>query len=202
MRRMTSGREKTVSWTAPANTQHLASVGLPRKSQTINDWLGRVHDPRFKPFITYDKRFLVWWGICLYLFQLGSRRQLDFDLDARSTHVLENLNRLAQTEQETRPVHKTLHYFLGRSGCASCARLRTSMLGRLIRMKALDAARLQGRFVVPLDATGHVCFRRPHCPHCLVTRHEHYTPISAEANSVTLCSRKPRKTQEEPRRAS
>jgi hypothetical protein len=141
----------------------------------FNNWLDRIHDPRFQPFVTYDKRFLVWWGICLYLFQLGSRRQLDFDLDARGSHVLDNLNRLAQTAQETRPVHKTLHYFLGRSGAASLAWLRTRMLQRLLRMKALDAARLQGRFVVPLDATGHVSFRQPHCPHCLVTHHEHYT---------------------------
>jgi hypothetical protein len=141
----------------------------------FNDWLGRFHDPRFQPFVTYDRRFLVWWGICLYLFQLGSRRQLDFDLEARGTHVLKNLNRLAGTAQDTRPVHKTLQYFLGRSGAAPCARLRTQMLQRLIRMKALDAARLQGCFVVPLDATGHVSFRQPHCPQCLVTRHEHYT---------------------------
>ena len=41
-------------------------------------------------------------GISLYLFQLGSRRQLDFDLDARGTQVLHNLNRLAQTEQESK----------------------------------------------------------------------------------------------------
>lgn len=117
----------------------------------------------------------MWWGISLYLFQLGSRRQLDFDLDARGTHVLDNLNRLADTEQTTRPVHKTLHYFLGRCGANSIGWLRTRMLQRLIRMKALDAARLQGCFVVALDGTGHVSFRRPHCPYCLVSRHEHYT---------------------------
>lgn len=141
----------------------------------LNDWFQRVRDPRFQPFVTYDRGFLLWWGISLFLFQLGSRRQLDFDLDARGSQLLDNLNRLADTEQTTRPVHKTLHYFLGRSGANSIAWLRTRMLQRLIRMKALDAARLQGRFVVPLDATGHVSFRRQHCPHCLVSRHEHYT---------------------------
>ena len=45
----------------------------------------------------------------------------------------------------------------------------------LIRMRSLDAARLQGRFVVALDATGHLAFRRQHCPHCLVYRHETHT---------------------------
>jgi hypothetical protein len=141
----------------------------------FNAWLDRIPDPRFFPYIIYDKRFLVWWGISLYLFQLGSRRQLDFDLDARGTHVLDNLNRLAGTQQTTRPVHKTLHYFLGRTGAAPYAWLRTRLLQRLIRMKALDAARLYGRLVVGLDATGHVCFRRPHCPYCLITEHAQYT---------------------------
>ncbi len=57
-------------------------------------------DTRFLPLVVYHKRFLIWWGIGLYLFQLGSRRQLDFDLDARGTEVLNNLNRLARTQQE------------------------------------------------------------------------------------------------------
>ena len=109
------------------------------------------------------------------MFQLGSRRQLDFDLDARGTQVLRNLNRLAQTQQETRPVHDTLDHFLGHTGAAPYAGLRTLMLRRLIRMKALDAARLQGRFVVVLDATGHLAFRQRHCPHCLVYRHATHT---------------------------
>lgn len=141
----------------------------------LDDWLRRIPDSRFQPFITYDKRFLVWWGLALYLFQLGSRRQLDFDLEARGTHVLANVNRLAHTEQTTRPVHKTLDHFLGHSGAAPYPRLRTGMLHRLIRMKALDAGRLYGRFVVGLDGTSHLTFRQPHCPNCLVTCHEHYT---------------------------
>jgi hypothetical protein len=137
----------------------------------FNQWLDRVPDSRFQPLIIYDKRFLIWWGINLYLFQLGSRRQLDFDLDARGTTVLHNLNRLAHTGQETRPVHDTLDHFLGHTRAASYAWLRTCMLRRLIRTKAIDAARLQGRFVVALDATGHLVFQRRHCAHCLVQRH-------------------------------
>jgi hypothetical protein len=37
-------------------------------------------------------------------------------------------------------------------------------------MKALDAARLLGRPVLLLDATGLLCFPRRHCSHCLVQR--------------------------------
>ena len=132
-------------------------------------------DTRFMPLAIYHKRFLIWWGISLYLFQLGSRRQLDFDLDDRGTQVLNNLNRFAQTEQETRPVHDTLDHFLEHTGAAPFAALRSRMLHRLIRMKSLDAACLQGRFVVALDATGHLAFRQPHCPKCLVYRHATHT---------------------------
>jgi hypothetical protein len=141
----------------------------------FNRWLDRVPDSRFLPLVIYHKRFLIWWGISLYLFQLASRRQLDFDLDARGTRVLHNFNRLAQTQQETRPVHDTLDHFLGHTGSTPYAELRTQMLRRLIRMKVLDAGRLQGRFVVVLDATGHLAFRRRHCPHCLVYRHATHT---------------------------
>jgi len=41
---------------------------------------------------------------------------------------------------------------------------------RLLRMKALDDARLLGRPVLLIDATGLICFHRRHCEHCLVQR--------------------------------
>ena len=137
----------------------------------LNGWLDQIPDSRFPPYITYDKRFLVWWGLALYLFQLAARRQLDFELDCRDSEILTNLNRLAKTEQDTRPVHKTLHHFLGHTGVAPYRRLRHQMLQRLIRSKALDAARLQGCLVAALDATGHLTFAERHCEHCLEYRH-------------------------------
>jgi hypothetical protein len=126
-----------------------------------------VPDPRFEPFVVYHKRFLLWWGLSLFLFKLGSRRQLDFELDARATQVLENLNRLAGTHQQTRPVHKTLNYFLGRIGSEPLVVLRTHMVRRLLRMRILERARLQGQWVVAIDGTGYLLFRQRHCAHCL-----------------------------------
>jgi hypothetical protein len=89
--------------------------------------------------------------------------------------VLANLNRLAQTEQTTLPVHDTLDHFLGHVALAGWQRLRTQMVQRLLRMKALDAARLLGRPVLLIDATGLIYFRQRHCPHCLVQRHGQQT---------------------------
>lgn len=137
----------------------------------FNAWLDRLPDTRDQDAIEYDRRFLAWWGIALYLFQLGSRRQLDFDLDAHDTHVLENLNRLAQTQQTTRPVHDTLDHFLEHVAAVAFAALCLHMVRRLIRMKVLDAARLLGCLVVIIDGTGLLCFHRRHCDHCLVQKH-------------------------------
>jgi hypothetical protein len=89
--------------------------------------------------------------------------------------VLANLNRLAQTEQATLPVHDTLDYFLGRVALAGWERLRRQMVQRLLRMKALDAARLLGHPVLLIDATGLICFHRRHCPHCLTQRQGKHT---------------------------
>jgi hypothetical protein len=111
----------------------------------------------------------------LYLGQLGSRRQLDFQLDAWGTQLLANFNRLVGTKQTTRPVNGTLDHYLEHVGAKPFARLRTQMVRRLIRMKALDSARLLGELVLLVDATGLVCWRRRHCPCCLVQRHEHTT---------------------------
>ena len=43
----------------------------------LNAWLDRLPDTRLPEACTYSTRFLAWWGICLYLPQLGSRRPLD-----------------------------------------------------------------------------------------------------------------------------
>jgi hypothetical protein len=137
----------------------------------LNAWLDHLPDSRVQDACTYPRRFLAWWGILLYLLQLGSRRQLDYDLRDGGPQVLANLNRLAQAGQTTLPVHDTLDHFVGHVPLAGWERLRTRMVQRLLRRKALDAARLLGRPVLLIDATGLICFHRRHCPYCLVQRH-------------------------------
>jgi hypothetical protein len=137
----------------------------------LNTWLQRLPDTRVQDACTYPTRFLAWWGVALYLFQLSSRRQLDYDLRDGGAQVLDNLNRLADTTQTTLPVHDTLDHFVGHVPLRGWERLRDQMVQRLLRMKALDAARLLGQPVLLLDATGLLCFHRRHCPYCLVQRH-------------------------------
>ena len=137
----------------------------------FNDWLQALPDARLQALCTYSTRFLAWWGIALYLFQLASRRQLNFKLDARGTQVLANLNRLAGTRQTTRPVHNTLNYYLGRVPSDAFAQLRTRMIRHLIRAKVLEPARVLSYLPVALDATGLYTFRQRHCDDCLTSRH-------------------------------
>jgi hypothetical protein len=85
--------------------------------------------------------------------------------------VLANLNRLAETQQTSLPVHDTLDHFVGHVRLAGWEGFRHCCVNRLLRMKALDAARLLGHPVLLLDATGLLCFHRRHCPHCLTQRH-------------------------------
>jgi hypothetical protein len=141
----------------------------------LNAWLDALPDSRAPEMTIYETRFMAWWGLWLFLGQLGSRRQLDFQLDGWGTQVLTNLNRLADTQHTTRPVNDTLDHFLEHVRAEAFAHLRTQMARRLIRMKVLDAARLQGSLVLLVDATGLWCWQRRHCPHCLVQQHEHTT---------------------------
>ena len=136
----------------------------------LNAWIDRIPDPRFPPLVIYHKRFLIWWGLSLFLCKLSSRRQLDYQLNTDGPEVLANLNRLAGTAQTSRPVNQTLEYYLKLIGEDPVIDLRRQMLRRMIRMKALDAARLLGRFVVLIDGSGYLLFRTRHCDHCLTQR--------------------------------
>ena len=62
----------------------------------------------------YHQRFLAWWGILIFGLGLGSRRAADQDLRDSECAVLDNINRLAGTDQESLLVAKTLDHFLSR----------------------------------------------------------------------------------------
>jgi hypothetical protein len=133
----------------------------------FNDWLDEFPEHRDPDRLIYHRRFLGWVGLFLFLGKLGSRRQIDFQLGEAGTCVLANLNRLAGTQQKTMPVNQTLDDYLAGLGSIPLMGLRRRMMHRLVRMRALDAARLQGRWVIAIDATGYLVFRQRHCEHCL-----------------------------------
>jgi hypothetical protein len=133
----------------------------------LNAWLDGAPDPRRQERITYPHRFLLWYGLLLFVGKLGSRRQLDFKYREAGICVLDNLNRLAGTEQDSLPCNDTLDDYLAEIGTGPVAGVRAQMLDRLIRMRALDSARVQGRLVLATDGSGYLVFRWQHCDHCL-----------------------------------
>jgi len=128
-------------------------------------WLAGLEDTRDQSRIVYPRQFLSWMGLMLFILKLGSRRQLRFELD--SPEALTNLNALAGCSQETLAHGDTLDHFLGHVPPDQYGHLRREMVHRLVRMKVLDGARLFGHFLVVLDGTGQLYFRRRHCEHCL-----------------------------------
>jgi hypothetical protein len=137
--------------------------------------LQQFPDPRRPDRLTYDHRFLLWVGLFLFLCKLGSRRQIDFQLGEAGTCVLDNLNRLAGTQQTTMPVNKTVDDYLAQIGAAPLLELRRRLIYRLLRMRVLQPARLQGRYLILIDGTGYLVFRQRHCEHCLTRQHGHTT---------------------------
>ena len=117
--------------------------------------------------VTYEARFLLWWGLLLFCFKLGSRRNLDFKLRDLELCVLDNANHLAKSQQDSLPVHKTLAHFLGHVGAPALAQLRDRCVRQLIRNKVLDRFRFDGEWVLSTDGTGYLSFKERHCPHCL-----------------------------------
>jgi hypothetical protein len=82
----------------------------------LNDWLDQFPDPRCQERVTYKRRALVWCGLLMFVGKLGSRRQFDFQFRDPGSRVLENLNRLAVTEQKAVPCHDTLDDYLALIG--------------------------------------------------------------------------------------
>jgi hypothetical protein len=128
-------------------------------------------DTRCQPLVTYHRRFLCWWALLLFGLGLGSRRSADSDLRDLECAILHNLNRLADTHQDSLPVTKTLDHLLGHVGSPAFAQLLHRHTQRLLRMKALDDGRCLGDFITAVDGTGYLSFSHRHCPQCLTQKH-------------------------------
>jgi hypothetical protein len=149
-------------------------------------WIEDIKDPRDPLKIIYDKHFLIWFGLMLFVCKLSSRRQVNYQLNADGPEVLNNLNRLAGTSQTTCPVDKTLEYFCRGMGSNPLVDLRHQAINRLIRMKVFDQTRLQGRAVILVDGSGYLTFNERHCAHCLTQQHGDKTVYMHQALEAKL----------------
>ncbi len=104
------------------------------------------------------------------MFLLGLRSRRQFRFESGTASFVANLNRLSGSVVQTAPHDDTIAYYLERVDPVHLERLPRQIVGRLIRMKALDRWRLHGRFPVAIDGTGQLFFRQRHCEHCLTQK--------------------------------
>lgn len=146
----------------------------------------KVRDPRDPERIEFPAAFLLSTGILMFLAKLGARRQAKFQFDR--PEMVSNINTLAGTNVE-KPAHPdTLEYFMRRVSPDDLGRTRARMVRQLVRKRALDRFRVQGRALVAVDATGVVVYTRRHCDHCLTQKRGDvtlYYHLVLEAKLVT-----------------
>jgi len=145
-----------------------------------------VRDGRNPELIKYPLEGLLSTGILMYLFRLGARRQINYQLRG---------NTQSQTKFEAWfevgevPHGDTLNYAFKRIAPAEMQEVVCRMVEILIRKKVLYRWRLFGNFLVAVDGTGVLTFRERHCDYCLTRKlnngESHYYHPVLEAKLVT-----------------
>ncbi len=136
----------------------------------LADWLGNVRDPRQSGRAAFPLKVLLLLGVLMFLAHTGSRNNFNDNLRA-ALAMAQTLARLLDCELTALPHLDTLEKVLRSIPADTLEHLLAHLIRRLIRMKALDDWRVNGRFLLAVDGTGLYTFRERHCPHCCVTEH-------------------------------
>lgn len=114
--------------------------------------------------IVYPLASLAFAGVTMFLFQLKARRQVGLLL--RNGPSVCKFQALFGVERF--PHGDTLEATFSNLEADQIQTVVTGMTETLIRKKVLYSYRLFGiYFIVAIDGTGTISFRRPHCPYCL-----------------------------------
>lgn len=155
-------------------------------------WLASLPDTRCQGKVVYDKALCVWEGMDIFFQGLGSRRQFDHearrDAATPEQHLLQNLNRLAQTGAQDIAHGDTVNDYLKTLDPQWLGALPPRMVQRLVRMRVLEYGRLHDRYLIAIDATGLWSWSRRHCDACLHQTHNGVTTyyhLVLEAKLIT-----------------
>ena len=145
-----------------------------------------VYDLRNQKLITYSLVELLCTGVLMYVFRLGSRRQINHMLRGNSRSEAKSK---AWFDTEEIPHGDTLNYAFKRLEIEEMQETVCGMVETLIRKKILYRWRLFGHYMIAMDGTGMLTFRERHCEHCLTKKLRngktlYYHPV-LEAKLVT-----------------
>lgn len=137
----------------------------------FGSWLAGLPDRRCQGKVVYDKAFCIWEAMDIFFMGAGSRRQFDCEArrDAASSgqHLRRNLNHLARTEAQDIAHGDTVNDYLKTLDPELIGTFPPRMAQRLVRMRVLEYARLQDRYLIAIDATGVWRWSTRHCDACL-----------------------------------
>lgn len=148
---------------------------------------GEISDPRKKNLIRYPLGSLLFTGTLMYLFRLGARRQINFEL-RKNENVTEKFRSLWGVREV--PHGDTLNYVYEKLEVDEIQEIVCRLVEVLIRKKVFASWRLLGKYYrVAIDGTGDLTFNERHCEHCLTKRYKsgkvlYYHPV-VEAKLVT-----------------
>jgi hypothetical protein len=150
-------------------------------------WFEQLPDPRDPTRTYYRMKKVLWTGILFFLSLARSRRH--FRSASDSPAFLANLNTLAEENKDAVPHPDTVVRILDRIAPAPFRELPSRIVSTLLRKRILESSRLDGRYLVAIDATRIFSSKSRHCPQCLVQRHsegdETYYHMVLEAKLVT-----------------
>lgn len=165
----TSGRPKKVRPLPPKLTRELAVV-LAHFFPELAPWLGEIHDPRQSGNATFQMKVLLLLGVLMFLGHAGSRNHFN-DSVRDAVAMAGTLASLLDCELKAIPHLDTLEQVLRHVQPDELELLLAKIIRRLIRMKALDDWRVDGRFLLAVDGTGLYSFKNRHCDNCIKTEH-------------------------------
>lgn len=123
-----------------------------------------VRDGRNPELIRYPLEGVLSTGVLMYLFRLGARRQINYQLRGNTPSQTKFE---AWFEVDEVPHGDTLNYAYQRIAPAEMQEVVCRMVATLIRKKVLYRWRVYGNFLVAVDGTGVLTFQDRHCEYCL-----------------------------------
>jgi hypothetical protein len=136
----------------------------------LADWLDEVRDPRQSGRAVFPLKVLLLLGVLMFLAHAGSRNFFNDNL-RDALEMAKTLARLVGAELQALPHLDTLEKVLRAVQPQALETLLAQLIRRLIRMKALDDWRVDGRLLLATDGTGLYAFRLRHCAQCIETVH-------------------------------
>jgi len=123
-----------------------------------------IRDPRNSQQLTYPLAELLCTGVLMFVFRLGARRQINYQLRGNGPAQ----DKLAAWFGTAEVAHgDTLNYVYKRLAPEEVQEVVCRLVTVLLRKKVLERWRLFGDYLIVVDGTGMLTYRERHCAHCL-----------------------------------